>query len=248
MRELPKEIDDRSRAILEIMDDLEYRRVESREDLEEVGRLRRRAYYAYGLLRRAEPIIDPVDTHPNARVFALYYRGDLVSTIRLHHVTVEHRYGTSYDIFPDILDPLLDQGMTFIDSVRHAVDPDIIGELPMPFLTTRLVCMACHYFEADYTLACIKKTHYAFYRRAFGATQFADARMWGDFGAPLGLFASSYNTMYDRVQRRFPFFRGLERERKLLFAPSSSMASPPLTIRPTARLALSAGEAATAAA
>ncbi len=44
--------------ILDLMDEVEYRRVVSQEDLEDVGWLRYRAYKAYGIMNRDGPIID----------------------------------------------------------------------------------------------------------------------------------------------------------------------------------------------
>lgn len=228
--------------MLDLMDDIEYRRVVSREDLEDIGRLRQRSYRAYGIMHRDSPIIDDLDRHSHARVFAIHHRGELVSTIRLHHVTSEHRCGTSYELFPDVLGPLLDQGMSFIDSVRHASDPDLLSELPVPFLTLRLVAMACHYFKASYTLAPVKRSHAALYRRAFGATQFAEERQHPDFSVPFVLFASSYSQLYDSIMfSRYPFFQSLPRERELLYAPLSQLETTPLTIRPTARYAIASG-------
>lgn len=241
MRSLAGEVDERSLSILDLMDEVEYRRVQGAEDLEEIGRLRARSYKMYGIMDRDDPIIDEIDFHSHARVYAIYYREQLASTIRLHHVVSEERHGSSVDIFPDVLNPLLDQGLTFIDCVRHAADPELIGELPLPFITLRLVAMACHYFGADYTLAPVKKSHYAFYRRAFGATQFAEARKHEGICEPIGLFASKYDIMYERVTRRYPFFQSLDKERELLFAPLDSFAVPPLAIRPTARFAIERG-------
>lgn len=238
MPEIFGEVGSRLDAFLELMDELEYRPIHTQEDLEQVGLLRSRSYRAYNIMQRSDPIIDELDRHSHAFVFALYYRERMISTIRLHHLVAEHRHGTSYDGFANVLDPLLDQGLTFVDSVRHASEPDMLGELPMPFLTMRLVAMACQHFEVDYTLASIKRAHFAFYRRNFGATQLADEHQYGGFAVPFGLFASSYAMMRDTVLGRYPFFRSLPRERELLFAPRDSFKVPPLTVRPTARQAI----------
>ncbi|WP_099865653.1 N-acyl amino acid synthase FeeM domain-containing protein [Pararhizobium haloflavum] len=220
---------------LSIMDDIEYRRVESAEDLEEVGRLRALSYRTHNVMDRDGPIIDEIDFHSHAHVFAIYYRERLISTIRLHHLVGEHRHGTAYDIFSDVLDPLLDQGMTFIDPVRHASDPETMGELPMPYITLRLATMASKYFEVNYCLASIRQAHHAFYRRTFGATQIAEARAHEGICDPNSLFASNIALMYDRVVQRYPFFNSEPREREKLFAPAAALKSVPLTIRPTAR-------------
>ena len=223
---------------LQLMDEIEYRRVETMEDLEEVGMLRAKAYRAHKVMDRKGPIVDEIDHHSHAHVFAIYYRERMISTIRLHHVVSEHRHGTSIDIFPDILNPLLDQGMTFIDPVRHASDPELMGELPLPFLTLRLGAMATEYFDTDYCLAPVKRAHYAFYRRFFGATQLAEERMHEGILDPIGLFAGRLVSSNTRLMERYPFFRSSARERELLFAPATKLGVTPLTVRPTARLAL----------
>lgn len=233
---------------LDVMDDVEYRRVESVEDVEEIGQFRARSYKQSKMMDPEGPIVDDIDFHSHARIFAIYHREHLVSTIRLHHVVSQERYGTSYDVFPDMLDPLLDQGLTFIDSVRHASDPDLTSELPMPFLTLRLAVMATHYFGADYALASVRREHFAFYRRAFGATQLTVARQHKDYGIPLGLFATGREAMYERIIERFPFWKSHPRERELLFAPASELGVTPLTIRPTARLMIERARASAAAA
>ena len=223
---------------LQLMDEIEYRRVETMEDLEEVGMLRAKAYRAHKVMDRKGPIVDEIDHHSHAHVFAIYYRERMISTIMLHHVVSEHRHGTSIDIFPDILNPLLDQGMTFIDPVRHASDPELMGELPLPFLTLRLGAMATEYFDTDYCLAPVKRAHYAFYRRFFGATQLAEERMHEGILDPIGLFAGRLVSSNTRLMERYPFFRSSARERELLFAPATKLGVTPLTVRPTARLAL----------
>jgi hypothetical protein len=234
-----------SEHYLDLMDEIEYRRIETMEDMEEIGRLRARAYRAQNVMDREGPIIDEIDFHSHAHVIGIYHRERLVSTIRFHHVVAEHRYGTAYDIFPDILDPLLDQGLTFIDPVRHASEPDLLSELPMPFLTLRLAALAGKYFGVNYCLASIRRAHFAFYRRAFGATQLAEARKFPGINDPNALFAI---TLYDFVTSRYPFFESLSYERELLFAPAPKLRSVPLTIRPTARLALQGRGRSTAAA
>jgi hypothetical protein len=223
---------------LQLMDEIEYRRVDTAEDLEDVGMLRAKAYRAHKVMDRKGPIIDEIDHHSHAHVFAIYYREQMISTIRLHHVVSEHRYGTSVDIFPDILNPLLDQGMSFIDPVRHASDPELMGELPLPFLTLRLGAMATEYFNTNYCLAPVKRAHYAFYRRYFGATQLAEERMHEGILYPVGLFAGRLVTSNTRLMDRYPYFRSTPRERELLFAPAEQLGVTPLTVRPTARLAL----------
>jgi hypothetical protein len=224
---------------LEIMDRLEYRRVESSEDLEEVGRLRSRSYGMLNLIdQQGTSIIDDADLAPNAHVFAVFYDGVIVSTIRLHHITREQPAGTSTKLFPDVVLPLLDQDMTFIDAVRHATDPDFLNEFPTPFLTLRLAAMASEYFAVDYCLAPVIQFHAAFYRRAFGATQLAEAKAFKGIKDPIALFGAKVETIYDRVATRYPFFMSHPVERRMLFAKASELSTAPLSVRPLARVAM----------
>jgi hypothetical protein len=47
----------------------------------------------------------------------IFFDEQLVSTIRVHHVTAAHRDGVAVAQFPDVMNPLLDAGKTFIDPV-----------------------------------------------------------------------------------------------------------------------------------
>lgn len=223
---------------LDLMDRIEYRRVETTEDLETVGALRAKAYQAHNLTTHKGSMIDDLDYKENAYIFTVYYEERLISTIRLHHMTADQRDSTSIKLFPDVLNPLLDQGMTFIDPVRHASDPELMGELPLPFLTLRLGAMATEYFDTNYCLAPVRRAHSAFYRRFFGATQLAEERKLEGIHDPIGLFAGRLVSSNTRLMDRYPFFRSTPRERELLFAPAEKLGVTPLTVRPTARFAL----------
>ena len=55
---------------------------------------------------------------------------------------------------------------------------------------------------------------------------------------PIGLFAGRLVSSNTRLMDRYPFFRSNARERELLFAPAAKLGVTPLTVRPTARLAM----------
>ncbi len=224
--------------LFDIMDRVEYRRIRSAEDMEDVARLRYKAYAKANILPlKGDMLIDDIDFDPQAYVFGVYYNEQLISTIRIHHITPAHRVGVSYNVFPEVLDPLLDAGQVLIDPVRHASDPDAFEGLPaLPYLTLRIATMASDYFDADKCLSLIPPNHSAFYRRVFRAQQLVEPRSGcKGYNIELTLLATEVNVIRELFYRRFPFFRSQPFERRMMFAPLEEFATEPLTILPTAR-------------
>jgi hypothetical protein len=152
------------------LESVEYRRIDNADDLEDIARLRYKAFTMVGLARENAKahLIDDLDFKPNAHVMGIFFDEQLVSTIRVHHVTDAQRDGVATARFPDIMHPLLDAGKTFIDPVRFAADPEIMREYPaLPYLTLRVATMATVYFDVDYCLSVIMPSHRAFYKRVF---------------------------------------------------------------------------------
>lgn len=137
--------------LMEVLDHVEYRRIESSEDMEDVARLRYKAYKARSVLPvAAKNLIDDIDFDDHAYIFGVYYYEELVSTVRIHHVTPDHRVCQSTGIFPDEIHAFLDAGMSLIDPARFAVDPDLELELPaLPYLTLRPAIVGAIYFDTD---------------------------------------------------------------------------------------------------
>ncbi|WP_244598313.1 N-acyl amino acid synthase FeeM domain-containing protein [Pseudohoeflea suaedae] len=225
--------------MMRLLDNVEYRRVESSEDLEAVARVRYKAYDPIGMApKTGSVLIDDADFAPNAHVIGIYYEENLVSTIRIHHVTQRHPTGMATTYFKDVMDPLLDAGRTFIDPVRFAADPEILRQLPgIPYLTLRVATMATDFFGADYCLSVVKPNHKAFYQRVFNSKPLIEPRHIMPYDITVGLYGSDAHKELQGIYRRFPFFNSEAFERRMMFAPASEMGSPVLTVRPTARLA-----------
>ena len=153
--------------IFELLDRVEYRRIQSVEDMEDVGRIRAKAFCGANLLPEAtKVIIDEVDRDPQAYVFGVFYDEELISTIRIHHVTPDHRVSSSGKVFSAAMNQYLDAGMSLIDPARLASDADAFRELPgMHLLTMRLAVVATEYFGADRLVTTVRPQHNAFYRR-----------------------------------------------------------------------------------
>ena len=222
-----------------VMDRIEYRRIVSAEDFEDLSALRTKAY------RRANMhvpsngglFIDEIDFDPNAYVFGIYCDEQLISSIRIHHVTPDHRVSPARNLFPKEVDQFLDSGMTLIDPVRQASDPDMFDDLPaLPYLTLRVAILAIEYFNADRCLSFVPPRHVAFYKRVFGSKLVAGPlRNCKGYGIDFCLLAADIPNELPRVYRRYPFFRSQPFERRMMFAPPEEQNALPLTVLPTAR-------------
>jgi hypothetical protein len=229
-----------SKKLLEILDHVEYRRVETNEDLEEVARIRYRAYKMADILPlTGSRLMDESDFDDHAYIFGVYYYERLISTVRIHHVTPDHRVSSTRDIYPAEIDQFLDAGMSLIDPVRFAADPDIIGEMPsLPYLTLRIASMAADFFDADRVLQLVSPQHASFYRRIFYADTVVPVKKnVGKYNIDLTLMATSTRDVRTKLYTRFPFFVSEPYERRMMFAREANRRLTPLTVLPTARLA-----------
>ena len=229
-----------SASVMRFLESIEYRRVDNADDLEDVARIRYKAFTMVGLApQNGALLIDDLDFKPNAHVMGIFFDEQLVSTIRVHHVTSAQRDSVAVSHFPDVMNPLLDAGQTFIDPVRFAADPDIMREYPaLPYLTLRVATMATDYFHTDYCLSVIKPNHRAFYKRIFNSHPLVEPRYFEKYDSNIELHASNAHVELQKIYDRFPFFNSQLCERRLMFAPRQELYMPPLTIRPTARYAL----------
>lgn len=224
---------------MRFLESIEYRPISHPEDIEDIARIRYKAFTMVGLApANGELLIDELDFKPNAHVLGVYFNEKLVSTIRIHHVTAAERDSVAVSHFPDVMDPLLDSGQTFIDPVRFAADPEIMRDYPaLPYLTLRVATMATDYFQADYCLSVIKPNHRAFYKRIFNSKELTPPRFFPKYESNIELHASNSHTELQKIYARFPFFNSEAFERRLMFGRQEGTGHPVLTIRPTARYA-----------
>lgn len=225
--------------VMRFLESIEYRRIENADDLEDIARIRQKAFMLVGLAPEGGSLlIDELDFKPNAHVLRIYFDQRLVSTIRIHHVTSAQRDSVAVSHFPDIMNPLLDAGRTFIDPVRFAADPEIMREYPaLPYLTLRIATMATVFFDVDYCLSVIKPNHRAFYKRVFQSIELTEPRYFERYKSNIELHAADAHELSRTLFDRYPFFRSQPHERRMMFAPRAELGLPPLTILPTARFA-----------
>jgi len=228
-----------SRDLMDLLERVEYRPVSFSEDIEEIYRLRYRAYRREGSVpANADGTCwDTLDDEPNCYTFGVYVDAKLVSSLRLHHLTREHSYSPSMTSYPDVLVPLIEQGMEFVDPSRFTADEEAAREFPtLPFLTLRIAAMASIHFKADHCLACVRPEHGAFYRRVFYSRRWGGLRPYEGLGFPVNLYAAEVEIIRDRVFERFPFFMSTRSEQRMMFERDDDTFTP-LTVLPTARFA-----------
>ena len=218
-----------SGTLIDLLDRVEYRRVPPEVQYDPVYRLRYEAYRREEFIpiNSDEMVRDEFDELPNAYCFGVYIDGELVSSVRFHHLTPEFRTSPSHSVFPDILDPLLDKGLTILDPGRFTADYEASLAFPaLPYLTLRLPTVAVQYFNVRYVLSTVRPEHAAFYRRVYRSEQIGAERFYHGLSFPMVLMACDIPVMYQDMLRRYPFFRSTPEERQRLFgAPGRSKLS-----------------------
>jgi hypothetical protein len=227
-----------TRTILSLLDRIEYRFCDSGEDLEAIYRLRYNAYLQAGMVRpdASRMVADSFDDLPNSFRFGVFFEGNLISTLRLHHVSANHPLSPSTEVFGDVLMDRIASGESFVDPSRFAADSEWSGTLRvLPYLTLRLAVVACDYFKPTYCLTAIKEEHAAFYHRIFRSEQAAEPRVYPGLTMPVFLYQSRCSENMSSTIERFPFFGSTVFEQRLLFQRPKRGELAPLTILPTAK-------------
>lgn len=227
---------------LDLLDRTEYRKADAGEVIEDVYRLRYRSYLRSKLITPNEEQMtyDHYDDLENCFRFGVYCDGELAATLRFHHVSLSTPWSPSMSVFGDLLMPRLMRGETFIDASRFAVDADWSGaNSPMPAITIRLSFMACEHFNTPFAINMIRREHAVYYRRMFGFRQVDKGRNYnGVINVEALLYEGNLRTERNRIYTNFPFYVSTATERKLLFESPSLGINAPLSVLPTARIAL----------
>lgn len=224
-------------TLIDLLDKVRYRRINAEAQFDPVYRLRYEAYRREDFIpvNSQQVTRDEFDDLPNCYCFGVYIEGQLASSLRFHVVTPEQPNSPCMSVWPDVLQPLLDDGLSFIDPGRFTVDFDLSLAYPaLPYLTLRLAAMACEYFPVRYCMSAVRPEHTAFYKRVFGARPLGKQRSYANLAFPMQLYAADVPMIRDRVMDRYPFFLSLPEERAALFgAPQADL----IAVAPSARQA-----------
>jgi hypothetical protein len=225
-------------TLIDLLDRVEYRRVHVDDQFDPVYRLRYEAYRREEFIpiNSQQVVRDEFDDLPNSHCFGVYIDGELVSSLRLHHLTPSFRESPSHSVFTDIIDPMLDRGHTILDPGRFTADHEASLAYPaLPFLTLRVGVMAIQHFAVKYCLSSVRPEHGAFYKRVFNSVALSEPRYYHGLTFPMVLYACDLLSDFDRLLGRYPFFRSTKEERESLFGRAARTNLS--LVRPSARLA-----------
>lgn len=227
-----------ARNISALLERTEYRRCETGEDIEDIYRLRYKAYRSNDMVPAnvSRTIYDSLDDVPNCYRFGVYIDQQLVSTIRVHRINQEFPASASSKGFGDIVHPMIAAGEAFVDPSRFAADPEWSREFPqIPYLTLRIAGMACIHFDATYCLQTVREDHAGFYKRIYQSEQISDARPYPGVYNRVVLYRANVEAIKEQSFARYPFFKSTAMERRLLFDRPMSGMQAPLTVLPTVK-------------
>lgn len=225
--------------VFDILDDIEVRCIRNNEDMDDLYRLRYKAYKSKNYIAEREDhmCFDNLDNLENSYNFGIYKNNRMVSSIRIHLLSDKNRNSPSMFVYDDALSTKIDDGCSFVDSSRFTIDPEYGSENKfLCFVTMRLSVMACIFFDVDYSLSLVRPSHRAFYMRYFGFKTLAEGRRYPSLNFPVNLYACDTMQAKDRVMQRLPFLNSLPCERRQLFDQQSSQKCC-FTVQTTASLA-----------
>jgi len=202
------------------LQDVDYRIASNADDREAIFRLRYQAYLRENTIEEnpERRFTDAYDTMRNCWLFGVHLDDRLVSSIRFHVISPDDPMGPAYDVFPDIVRPIISAGQTVIDPTRLVVDRALSELYPeLPYVTIRAAFMAAEYYSAEFTLATVRREHQAFYRRFFGFKQMCEPRPYPSLLKPISLLAANMPMQRDSVVDRYPIFLSSFTERRMLF-------------------------------
>ncbi len=209
-----------SDSVSRLLDRMDVRLAQSSEDREAISRLRYQAYLREGAIspNSTGTFADPYDEIGKVFLFGLYLDGELASSVRIHVGCKEYPDFPSLHVFPEALQPLIDEGKVIIDTTRFVADEAMSRiHRGLPYATLRVSWLAGNYFATDYSLAAVRAEHQAFYRRMFHHQLICEPRPYPHLAKPICLMWIHYPAVADDVQRRYPFFRSTLFERRMLF-------------------------------
>lgn len=224
-----------SERLVDFLDVIECRPVDTGEEREAVFRLRYDAYVREGAIPIgfSKRFTDAYDDAPNAWIFGIYIEGRLASSIRVHVASPEHPDAPCMMVFSDILGPEIERGHSIVDPTRFVADHNMARLHPeLPYVTVRLGFLASEYFAADIGLATVRAEHQAFYKRLFGLKPLCEPREYPSLMKPISLMAIHYPTVREGIMARYPFMRSTSEERATLFDRMPAVTGVPLVPHP----------------
>ena len=206
--------------IQDLLEHVEYRRVETEADLDAVLRLRYEAYLKEGAVARSESgrLRDAFDDVDNVYNFGVFIDGQLASALRLHCLYSIRQQSPAIETFSDFLAPQLQASKLILDPNRFVADYDLARLYPgLPYVTLRVGILACVHFGIDLATITVRAEHQAFYKRAFFAYEVCPPRPYPLLSKPISLLFLDFLRDADRIFERHPYWASSLSERQALF-------------------------------
>ena len=198
----------------------DYRLAVTEADKLDIYKLRYKSYFTESAIEPSatREFRDAYDDLENCWTFGVYIDDVLVSSVRFHVLTADTPYGPASDFFPDIVRPMLDDGMVLIDPTRFVSDPAVRHVYrELPYVTVRVPAMAYEHFNADFSLASVRREHQAFYKRLFNAETLTEPRPYPPLTVRLALMRLRLDQSREKLLNRYPIFSSSLTERRLMF-------------------------------
>lgn len=177
--------------------DVEIVRARTEGDFRAIGGLRYRCYRAESLIdeNAQELFLDEFDDAPGARVYGVYHKGTIVSSIRLHVLRDETARSATYDAFSDILAPMIASGLVLVDGARFVVDPSIGSmRLSIAWQTLKICLRVADEINADFGVAAVQLSQVHLYQKIYNFTQLAEPRDYCQLTKKLALIGVDLRT------------------------------------------------------
>jgi hypothetical protein len=160
---------------------------------------------------------DRADGEQNARLIGLYVGCKLASSLRIHVCSGQYPNSPSFEVFFDVLEPLLDAGTVIVDTTRIVANEHLCRRHPgLPYLNLRPCLLVAEHFHADILLLTMRAEHQPFYRGAFGFQALCGPRQAPRLIKPVCLMMLNLPGTKEHLYRAYPFFRSTEFDRKKL--------------------------------
>lgn len=207
--------------VFTLLERVEYRRVETAAERDEVFKIRYDAYRRENFIEPSEDerLFDAAYDDPSkGNIFGVFIDGEMASTIRIHIARGEDGVLPSTAVFGDVITPRLRQGRTIVDSTRFATKLEFSRKYPeLAYATVRLTWLAAEHFEVDFHLATTRVEHQAFYKRVFGHELWSEPRDYPQLNRKVVCLGLDFPAHKARVEERYPFFRSTAAERGGIF-------------------------------
>ncbi len=142
--------------------------------------------------------LDEYDAAKGSRTYAVWYEEKLVSSIRMHVLNKQHASSATFSAFPDLIEPLLSEGLTVVDGARFVVDNDLRdGRRTIARRTLDIASQVAEEENADFGVAAVQMSHIAFYQRAGGFKLLSEPRGYCGLDTELALVGVNFGSHDD---------------------------------------------------